>query len=101
MSLADDIEREVRERCDELTPDLLPLVFKRMIARDGMVACERHMTLLGPYVRAQIHLGRAKRNYFEWDYEGAKAIYEHALEIRNAARVKYRGTPCTCWATHR
>ncbi len=101
MSLFEDVEREVIRRADALTPELLPLLFERMVERDGIVPCERHTTLIIPYVRAQIHLGRAKRNYFEWDYEGAKAIYEHALEIRNAARVKYRGTPCTCWATHR
>ncbi len=96
-----DLEREVLERADELTPELLPAVLERMLARDGLVACDRHMFLLGPYVRAQIQLSRAKRNYYDFDYEGAKNIYIHALEIRDVARAKYRGTPCNCWATHR
>lgn len=101
MSILEEVDREVKRRADELTPELLPLLFKRLVERDGVVPCERHLTLIGPYVRAQIHLSKAKRNYYEFDYEGSKAIYEHALEIRNAARAKYRGTPCTCWVTHR
>jgi hypothetical protein len=101
VSALEEIEREVRERCDDMMPELLPLVFTRMIERNGMIPCERHTTLIGPYVRAQIQLSRAKRNYYDFDYEGSKAVYQHALELRDVARARYRGVSCNCWLAHR
>jgi hypothetical protein len=99
VTAAADLDREVKERCDELTPELLPMLLRRMVAREGLTPCERHEQLLFPYVRAQIALGKAKRAYYE--YDGPKDHYDHSLEIRNAARARYRAFPCTCWLTHR
>lgn len=110
------LDAEVARLADEATPDLLPMLLKIFLKDDrpGLVTCERHMQHLFPYVRAQIALTRAKRNYYHYgDYTSpcshggdsrvdlsAEAL-RRATNIRDDIRKTYRSTPCTCWVTHR
>ena len=113
-SLLEHIDAEVKRLADEATPELLPMLYKIFVSDDrpGLVTCERHMKHLFPYVRAQIFLTRAKRNYYREDWSppcgvalgaptSAEAIYASALRHRDELRVTYRSTPCTCRVKHR
>lgn len=121
----DAFEREIMRQADELTPELLPRLLMMLLKRDSLVHCPRHMTKLFPYVRAQIALTRAKRNYYrdaEWrpnadvgsnithagcDFGivstklGPETLYFMALEHRDRVRREYRSTPCVCFQQHR
>lgn len=115
----DAFEREVMRQADELTPDLLPRLLMKLLKRDSLVFCERHMTKLFPYIRAQIFLTRARRNYYRdelWspgpqhagcDFGitsamlGPETLYHMALEQRDKIRREYRSTPCVCFKQHR
>lgn len=105
-------EREVLRQANELTPELLPRLLLQLLKRDSLVFCERHMKLLFPYIRAQITLTWAKRNYYrdgEWTpvegitsaKMGPETTYRLALERRDAVRREYRSTPCDCFKRHR
>jgi len=109
-----ELEQEVARRVDELTPELLPQLLERFLARDGLVQCERHENYLFSYVRAQITLTRAKRNYYrdgEWvapstgyypsSKDTSEMMYLSALKRRDEIRQIYRSKPCTCWVRHR
>ena len=109
-TVAADLELEVQRLADELTPELLPRLMKRLLQRDALVHCERHDGLLYPYVRAQIALTRAKRNYYRYgDFftpcdAGEKASHRTfilALTHRDEVRDLYRSKPCTCYVSHR
>lgn len=107
----EELEKEVERRADDLTPELLPQLLERLLARDGLVQCERHEHHLFSYVRAQITLTRAKRNYYRDDgpctgyYPSSSAtseiVYLSALKRRDEIRQTYRSKPCTCWVQHR
>jgi hypothetical protein len=109
----EELEKEVKRRADDLTPELLPQLLERLLAREGLVQCERHEHHLLAYVRAQITLTRAKRNYCcDSDcvpsmgyYPSAKdtneMVYLAALKRRDEIRQTYRSKPCTCWVQHR
>jgi len=108
----EELEKEVERRVDDLTPELLPQLLERFLARDGLVRCERHDNLLLSYVRAQITLTRAKRNYNRYDtlpstgyYPNSKdtceMVYLSAIRRRDEIRKIYRSKPCTCWVQHR
>lgn len=101
MNAFDEIQEEVKRLADELTPELLPQVLERLMMRDGLVACQRHAMLLGPYVQAQIMLTRAKRNDWHFATPTSQHIMQHWLEVRNERRARYRSTPCTCWVPKR
>jgi len=108
------LDAEVQQLADELTPELLPLLLERMLKRDSLTICERHDKLLFPYVRAQISLTRARRNYYN-DYvppgpchlgifaeqNSTEAIFHRAQADRDQIRSLYRSTRCTCWVQHR
>jgi len=105
-------EREIMRQADELTPELLPRLLIQLLKRDSLVFCKRHMELLFPYVRAQITLTWAKRNYYrygEWmptdginsSTVGPETAYKLALERRDTIRRQYRSTPCDCFKQHR
>lgn len=110
-----ELEAEVQRLADEATPDLLPRLLRLFLHGDrpGLVTCERHSQHLFPYVRAQIFLTRAKRNYYRDDWyppcthrsvkhgPDVEEIYRVALKHRNEIRQTYRSTPCTCWVPHR
>lgn len=112
---AADLDALVQKLTDEATPELLPRLLKIFLHDDrpGLVTCERHMVRLFPYVRAQILLTRAKRNYYRddsWAYlhrcatsskEPSEVVYIRALNARDEARKIYRSTPCTCWVQKR
>ena len=112
------LERRIMEEADELTPELLPRLLMQLLKRDSLVYCTRHMSKLFPYIRAQIFLTRAKRNYYRDDWvhpctRSAEAfgitsapvsterLYQMALEQRNRLRQEYRSTPCVCFKQHR
>lgn len=111
----EELDAEVQRLADEATPDLLPMLLKIFMSDDrpGLMTCERHMKYLFPYVRAQINLTRAKRNYYSdnWTPPCTHRSVEHssqpenaynfALTTRDEIRRTYRSTPCTCWVTHR
>jgi hypothetical protein len=108
----DAFEREIMAKANELTPELLPRLLIQLLKRDSLVHCERHMNLLFPYIRAQITLTWAKRNYYrygEWmpvdginsSKMGPETTYKLALERRDAIRRQYRSTPCVCFKQHR
>lgn len=110
MNTLDGIQEEVQRLADELTPELLPMVLERMLARNTVTGCcERHDMHLLPYVAAQIILTRAKRNYLD-DHrplmQGENAMspadwYHFNLNRRDEIRARYRSTPCTCWVPKR
>jgi hypothetical protein len=106
------IDAEVQRQADELTSELFPLLFERMLKRDSLSFCERHDKLLYPYVRAQIDLTRRKRNYYRYgDVSGSlledslshcsERDFIRASDARDEIRREYRSTPCTCWVQHR
>lgn len=131
MNVFEQLEAEVQQLVDEATPDLLPMLLKIFLKDDrpGLVTCERHTQKLFPYVRAQINLTRAKRNYYRDDnwwgpcthrslprdtpspYHagtehfstqlGPEESYRQATITRDNIRQIYRSTPCTCWVPHR
>ena len=105
-------EREVMRQANELTPELLPRLLMQLLKRDSLVFCDRHMRLLFPYIRAQINLTRAKRNYYRygetWPVEGINSdkvgpdlALQLATDTRNVIRQQYRATPCVCFQQHR
>ncbi len=100
----DELQAEIQRRADELTPELLPLLLERFMSRPGITTCERHFRHLVPYVNAQIALTRTKRRCFG-DYPGDPNVltddYQLSLKRRDAIRVTYRSTPCTCWVPKR
>lgn len=108
-----ELEKEVERRVDDLTPELLPQLLERLLARDGLVQCERHEHHLFSYVRAQITLTRAKRNYYRdgdsipssgyypSSKDTSEMVYLSALKRRDDLRQIYRSKPCTCWVQHR
>lgn len=104
MNAVDNIQDEVNRLADELTPELLPALLERMLKREGLTPCHRHMSLLFPYIDAQIALGRAKRAYFD-DHPGCSLRiadnYRFSLKRRDEIRKTYRSTPCTCWVPKR
>jgi len=107
-------EREIMRQADELTPELLPRLLIQLLKRDSLVFCERHMKHLFPYVRAQIALTRAKRNFYRYDDWGPSlhrssnnsemdaetALRMARIERDNIRRI-YRSTPCVCFQQHR
>ena len=125
------LDAEVMRLVDEATPDLLPMLLKIFLHDDrpGLMTCERHTQHLFPYVRAQIALTRAKRNYYrddDWEppcthrstprftpdpVHGGNTFdrlanmpettYRMATIARDNIRAQYRATPCTCWVPHR
>ncbi len=109
----EELEKEVERRVDDLTPELLPQLLERFLARDGLVTCERHEYHLFSYVRAQITLTRAKRNYYRdgdttpstgyypTGRDTSEVVYLSALRNRDELRKVYRSKPCTCWVRHR
>lgn len=106
----EELEKEVERRADDLTPELLPQLLERLLARDGLVQCERHEHHLFSYVRAQITLTRAKRNYrddgpctgyYPSSSATSEIVYLSALKRRDEIRQTYRSKPCTCWVQHR
>jgi len=114
----DALEREVMRRADSMTPELLPRLLMALLKRDSLVYCERHMTKLFPYIRAQISLTRARRNYYRDDWVqpcsqdaslygivsspvSTERLYKMALEHRDRVRQEYRSTPCVCFQPHR
>lgn len=111
----DAFEREVMKQADALTPELLPRLLLQLLKRDSLVFCERHMQLLFPYVRAQIALTRARRNYYRWSdihwpspcHAGTviESMPETNLRMatiaRDNARQAYRSKPCVCFKQHR
>jgi hypothetical protein len=117
----DAFDREVMRQADALTPELLPRLLMQLLKRDSLVFCERHMKQLFPYIRAQIALTKAKRNYYrygEWHVLPVKdtpppvhngvmyadmpeMAYRLAEITRDNARRAYRSTPCVCFQTHR
>lgn len=110
MNACDELEREVQARADELTPELLPLILEKMLARNTVTGCcERHDKHLLPYVTSQVLLTRAKRNYLD-DHrpmrQGDNVMsladwYHFTLKRRDEIRAAYRSTPCTCWVQKR
>ena len=117
MELLDRLDAEVQALVDEATPDLLPMLLKIFLKDDrpGLITCVRHSQYLFPYVRAQINLTRAKRNYYRYDdihwppicHAGTviesmpETAYRMATIARDNARQSYRSQPCTCWVQHR
>ena len=108
VNAIETLEADVSKLVDEATPDLLPMLLKIFIKDDrpGLVTCERHTKLLFHYIRAQINLTRARRNYYNhWegcDLDAAvTSHYHNALVRRDEIRIIYRSTPCTCWVKHR
>ena len=116
----DEFDREVMRLADAELPELLPRLLMQLLKRDSLVHCERHMVLLFPYVRAQIALTRAKRNYYrDWVSPCAmqstmppvhngilyadmpEMMYRMAEIARDNARRSYRSTPCVCFKQHR
>lgn len=111
------LDAEVATLADEATPELLVRLLTAFLHEDrpGLVTCERHSHHLFPYVRAQINLTRAKRNYYRWaDHHWppichAGTVVESMPETnlrmaeiaRDNIRKTYRSTPCTCWVQHR
>ena len=109
------LDAEVSRLVDEATPELLPMLLQIFLRDDrpGLLTCERHTQHLFPYVRAQINLTRAKRNYYRDDWtppcthrsvehsSDPEKAYDHAHRVRDEIRAKYRATPCTCWVPHR
>jgi len=107
------LEAEVMREADELTPGLLPRLLLELLKRDSLVHCDRHSSKLFHYIRAQIFLTRAKRNYYRDDWVSAadyginstkvstETLYRMALEQRNKVRQEYRSTPCVCFQQHR
>jgi hypothetical protein len=114
------LEREVMKQADALTPELLPRLLRQLLKRDSLVFCDRHMRLLFPYIRAQINLTRAKRNYYHYGetwpelpqrllpidgINSAQLGPDHTLQLatetRDAIRKQYRATPCVCFKQHR
>ncbi len=105
---AQELEIEIARRADDLTPELLPQLLGRFLARDGLVQCPRLGSLLYQYVASQVRLPHAKRAYYRDDlsssYYGSgfgEKAYLQALENRNKIRKTYRSTTCTCWVYHR
>lgn len=119
MAPLDELLAEVKAIADEATPELLPRLMRILLGEDrpGLITCERHRHHLFPYVRAQVNLTRAKRDYYRWAdvhwpvithagcdikrADPAEDTYERALRIRDEARKTYRSTTCTCWVQHR
>lgn len=117
MELLDQLDAEVQALVDEATPDLLPMLLKIFLKdeRPGLITCIRHTHYLFPYVRAQINLTRAKRDYYRWSdhhwppvcHAGTsiesmpETNFRMAEVARDNARQRYRSEPCTCWVTHR
>lgn len=101
MNALDDIQAEVQRLADELTPELLPALLERMTKREGIVHCQRHGSLLIPYVQAQIVLTKVKRSYWRDDNRTTKAMLDKMIEHRDERRSYYRSTPCTCWVPKR
>jgi hypothetical protein len=96
-----DLDAEVQRRADELTPELLPHLLRRLMARDSLVFCERHDRHLFSYIRAQVNLTRTKRRHYDDYSRVCEKNLEQAEKVRNEIRVTYRSTPCTCWVRHR
>jgi len=99
MNTLDDLQDEVSCLADKLTPELLPALLERMLQRDWIIPCHRHLNLLLPYIEAQITLTHAKRVYFD-DHSDCLRIaenYHFSLKRRNEIRKTYRSTLCTCW----
>ena len=115
VNTLEQLDSEVKKLADEATPDLLPMLLKIFLKDDrpGLMTCERHTHHLFSYIRAQINLTRAKRNYYRDDWSppcshhrdehalGPEIIYHGALTTRNSIQQTYRSTPCTCWVQHR
>jgi hypothetical protein len=104
------IDAEVQRLANEMTPELLPRLLAQLLKRDALDFCERHQRLLFPYVRAQIKLTHAKRNFYRYDNfhaacdAGERASYAAfctAKGERDRIRDQYRSTPCTCYVHHR
>lgn len=101
MNALDDLQAEVQQLADDLTPELLPALLERMMQRDDVVDCARHRALLLPYVQAQIVLTKVKRRYWNGDDNVTKAMLDKITEHRDERRSYYRTTPCTCWVPKR
>lgn len=116
ITVLDELDAEVQRLADEATPELLVRLLRTFLSGDrpGLITCERHSMHLFPYVRAQIDLTRAKRNYYRWadihwppgcHMGGQKSLqeaaYDSAVIRRDQIRKTYRSTPCTCWVPHR
>lgn len=113
ITVLDELDAEVQRLADEATPELLVRLLRTFLSGDrpGLITCERHSMHLFPYVRAQIDLTRAKRNYYRWadvhwpgdglSRSRQEETYDSAVIRRDQIRKTYRSTPCTCWVPHR
>ena len=113
MTVLDELDAEVQRLADQATPELLVRLLRTFLNDDrpGLLTCERHTLYLFPYVRAQITLTRAKRNYYRDDWSpvcsprsierDVEKLYRRAQDARDSIRQTYRSTPCTCWVPHR
>lgn len=109
--MIEELLAEVQGLADDRMDELLPLLLAQLVEREGLHPCRRHNDLLVPYIRAQIWLTRAKRNYYRWDGcytsrplerpQTPETVMVAAETTRDAARRIYRAEPCTCWVPHR
>lgn len=102
------LEEEVMAMADEASAEILPLLYERLIQKNGLSICEKH-SMLGVRISAEIALTKAKRKYMgDNPINGVFTGYHENLAkydtIKNNVlhiRKEYRSKPCTCWVEKR
>ncbi len=113
LNQTEQILADVTAGANARTAELLPLLMAKNVLRDSMSGCVKHDELRVLYIEAQIALTRAKRNYELDDYynphrsllsmsdDVRHSRFSKAVIERDKIRIRYRGTPCTCWVPKR
>lgn len=103
-----NLDEEVKQLADEQSEELLPLLFEKLIARDGLTTCRRHL-MLPERIRAEIALTKARRwarTELDVSQPGCEFVdtdnfYSRTLKRTLKIRKEYRSRPCTCWVSKR
>lgn len=101
------LEAEIQEMASERTADILPLLYDRLMEREGLEKCPRH-SMLADRVKAEVRLHHAKKALRDGPYLSSpgctlniSAAFEAAFKHAERVRKLYRSKPCTCWIEHR
>lgn len=102
-----ELEVQVQEMANERTADVLPLLYDRLMAREGLEECPRH-SMLRERVKAEIVLHHAKKavrdgilSSFDICHDRLATRLDSVIQDTEKVREEYRAKTCTCWIQHR